>query len=123
MPVFHSLNLSTQQIAAELNLHPADTHNMAMHLREGIEIKNLSSLGSASANEIEGPALIKYFPSTGPWIRIPSPALVSELYRRTGDEIASRSLREVKRAVSADRDCPPCLRNTSGLLLEPIKSS
>jgi hypothetical protein len=33
------LNLSTQQIAAELNLHPDDAYNMAAHLRTGIEIK------------------------------------------------------------------------------------
>jgi hypothetical protein len=33
------LNLSTQQIAAELDLHPNDAHDMATHLREGIEAK------------------------------------------------------------------------------------
>jgi hypothetical protein len=45
MPVFHGLNLSTQQIAAELNWHPSDANNMATHLREGIEIKSLPTLG------------------------------------------------------------------------------
>jgi hypothetical protein len=34
---FMGLNLSTQQIAAELDLHPDDAHDMATHLREGIE--------------------------------------------------------------------------------------
>ena len=39
LPVFHSLNLSMQQIAAKLHVHPDDTHNIAAHLRKGIEIK------------------------------------------------------------------------------------
>jgi transposase-like protein len=32
---FMGLNLSTQQIAAELDLHSDDAHDMATHLREG----------------------------------------------------------------------------------------
>jgi transposase-like protein len=36
---FMGLNLSTQQIAAELDLHPDDAHDRATHLREGIEAK------------------------------------------------------------------------------------
>jgi hypothetical protein len=44
MPVFHGLNLSPQQITAELNLLPDDAHNMATHLCEGIEIKSLLPL-------------------------------------------------------------------------------
>jgi hypothetical protein len=38
LPVFHGLNLSTQQIAVDLNLHPDNAHTMAAHLCEGIEI-------------------------------------------------------------------------------------
>ncbi|CAG0988600.1 hypothetical protein ANRL2_03007 [Anaerolineae bacterium] len=33
------LNLSNQQIAAELELHPDDVHDMTTQLREGIVIK------------------------------------------------------------------------------------
>ena len=36
---FMGLNLSTQQIAAELDVHPDDAHDMTMHLRQGIEVK------------------------------------------------------------------------------------
>ena len=36
---FMGLNLSTQQIAAELDLHPDDAQAMTTHLREGIEAK------------------------------------------------------------------------------------
>jgi hypothetical protein len=36
------LNLSSQQIAAGLDLHPDDAHEMATHLREGIEVKKAS---------------------------------------------------------------------------------
>jgi hypothetical protein len=36
---FMSLNLSNQQIAAELELHPSDVHDMTTHLREGIVVK------------------------------------------------------------------------------------
>jgi hypothetical protein len=39
LPVFHGLNLSAQQIAAEWNLHPDDAHNMTTDLCEGIETK------------------------------------------------------------------------------------
>ena len=35
------LNLSTQQIAAELDLRPDDAHDMATHLREGIRPEDL----------------------------------------------------------------------------------
>jgi transposase-like protein len=36
---FMGLNLSNQQIAAELELHPDDVHDMTTQLREGIVVK------------------------------------------------------------------------------------
>lgn len=39
---FRGLNLSNQQIAAELELHPDDVHDMTAQLREGIVIKKVS---------------------------------------------------------------------------------
>lgn len=39
---FMGLNLSNQQIAAELELHPDDVHDMTMQLRTGIVIKKAS---------------------------------------------------------------------------------
>jgi transposase-like protein len=40
---FMGLNLSNQQIAAELELHPDDVHDMTTHLREGIVLKKSPS--------------------------------------------------------------------------------
>jgi transposase-like protein len=39
---FMGLNLSNQQIAQELDLHPSDTHQMTCQLRQGIVIKKPS---------------------------------------------------------------------------------
>jgi hypothetical protein len=38
------LNLSNQQIAAELDLHPDDAQDMTTRLREGIVVKKSRSL-------------------------------------------------------------------------------
>lgn len=50
---FTGLNLSNQQIAAELDLHPDMVHDMTAHLREGIGAKKPASLtGDVELDEV-----------------------------------------------------------------------
>jgi len=50
---FMGLNLSTQQIAAELDVHPDDAHDMTTHLREGIEVKKSQSPSMVTLNSMK----------------------------------------------------------------------
>ena len=50
---FMGLNLSTQQIAAELDVHPDDAHDMTTHLREGIEVKKSQSPSVVTLNSMK----------------------------------------------------------------------
>jgi len=47
------LNLSTQQIAAELDVHPDDAHDMTTHLRAGIEVKKSRSPSVVTLNSMK----------------------------------------------------------------------
>jgi hypothetical protein len=47
------LNLSNQQIAAELGLHPDDAQDMTTHLREGLVLKKpLTLTGEIELDEV-----------------------------------------------------------------------
>jgi transposase-like protein len=50
---FMGLNLSTQQIAAELDVHPDVAHDMTTHLRAGIEVKKSPPPSAVTLNSMK----------------------------------------------------------------------